>query len=546
MQTIAQPMPPSTQGAPPPPAFDMSAFESKLAELQTVMVDLNGDGRPDVEMPTSQAQNLGRGATITGPGAGASEQRPPQMSSAGPALSAPPAGGMGGGPAGGAPGDIDTRPLVDEARDRISRGEPREAVIQDLFSRFTSAKAPPRGRPKFNAAQPVDGGMISSQPPEQMPQMGGMPGAPQDMSEGEEPDDYAANYQQFRNARGMANDEMAGRQAMLEAPAQAEGDDTPWGQSLASDVGKLGSKAMSYLPDVEMPQPRMPTMDDAGAALQGLGDMAMAAQATGGPPGAILGGIGNVIRNAPAVGNAVKNRLFEAGRSVTPEGRQINDARNRLTESFKASEALAQQTGKPPVFSPYQFRRDVVSPDGPTLPASIETGYADRMSRTVGKAAADHLTQGPKALPPPTPGQPNRLIAPEAQPIPPPRAYEQAGGARMAEQAAQDAQDVNRGTAFGPRQTAADDGIDGFMQVLAGLPRENTKDIPRLVKSFSEQEGVGLREVVAALERRGYRIDADSVPQHAFQTRQAGGRWGKLDPEWRELLGIIRERAGRR
>jgi hypothetical protein len=552
MATYAQLSSAPAPSAPPPQPkpYDMSAFESKLSEFQTVLVDLNGDGVPDVEVPAAQAAKMP--GNVVGAG---QQQRPQQMADARPPQMPSP------GPQGAPQGNVDTAPLIAEAKDRLARGEPREAIIQDLFQRVTQkgqqpdpmsdfAPRPPMPssmrRPRFNSAEQVEGGVTTTQPPSQVPL------APlRDEPEASPLDSYEQGFQQFRDARQMANDDMGARSATLEAPPepqQGPSGDGGWPGLIPLAKDALGSAKNTVEGAYDsLPSPRMPTWDDASSAMQGAGDMAMAAQATGGPPGAILGGIGNAIKNAPAVGNALRNRLIEGTRSLSSEGRAVNDARNRLTDSFRASEELARQTGQPQIYSPRQFRDDVISPSMPGLPSNIEANYANSVSGRVGSAAANHLTKDyPPALPPPTPGQPNRLIAPEAQPVPPPRAYEMAGGARVADQGAQYARDLNRGTNASPRQGANEEAMDEFVQWITTLPRTEASELPRALKSFSNQTGTPLRDVVEGLARRGYKLDADSVPQHAFQDRQAGGRWGSVSPEWRELLSIIRERSGRR
>lgn len=102
------------QSSPPPVPFDMSGFDAGIAELQGMLVDLDGDGVPDAE-----------------------QGRAPQ-------------------------GGMDVQALGQEAKDRIQRGEPRDQVIQDLFLRVT--------RQRRDTGQ-----QVAQAPAETMSDAGGVP-----------------------------------------------------------------------------------------------------------------------------------------------------------------------------------------------------------------------------------------------------------------------------------------------------------------------------------------------------------------------------------
>lgn len=142
----------------PPPPFDMSRWDRDLAELQMMLRDLDGDGIPDIEQQ------------------GGSMEDPMGMA---------PSGSMGADPfGGGVPQEPQTQAgpdiqaLGEEARARISAGEPRDAVIQDLFLRVTRGRAdageiaPDQQPDDFGGFADLPGMEAGIPPPDVMPSVG--------------------------------------------------------------------------------------------------------------------------------------------------------------------------------------------------------------------------------------------------------------------------------------------------------------------------------------------------------------------------------------
>jgi hypothetical protein len=561
------------QAAPPQPqmpAYDMGGFDSGIAELQAILQDLDGDGVPDA------AQGAPAGPPARIPVDARSQQDYSDQYGAEPPRARPQ---MQGGPQQPmADSGLDVRQLGEEAKARIQAGEPRESVIQDLFLRVTRNRAQmadaggapqgdpmgedtmtdammappmppmPRGRNKFGALPvPPDGGndeTVMTRRPDEMPRSATLE-APR---QGRRSQDYGGVLNQMVDEGELEEPEGYGAP---EVPPEEEeaGPSVPWNQGGLIGIAKRGAQAVGnaaegaydYMTDWDWPSGDE-MREAAGQGLEAAGNLAIAAEATGGPQGAITGAIGRGLTSAGRL--TAGNRLREGVRSLTAEGREVNDVQNRLMAAHRTSRELSRRSGKPPMLPQRVIDENVLY--GQPSRWDIASGKIDDVEQGVGEAAAQWLTRDyPTALPAPKPGQPNRLIPAENQPIPPPSAYERAGGAAWADRDAARARDILRGTAREGRQQALDDSLDGFMQTLSGVPKEHASSIPSLIKSHAEETGTSLPEVVSALERRGYRIDPDSVPQHAFQSRSPDGRWSKLDPDWAELLSIIRERAGR-
>jgi hypothetical protein len=547
--------PASPMAAPPQPAFDMSRFDADLAELQQMLVDLDGDGVPDTPQG---APATGRPADV--PPDAIFQQEYQDMFNGQTPAPRPPAGPRA--PLGGAP--VDVQALAGEARERIARGEPRESVIQDLYLRVARGRAAEAGQPvrmaqatgpaMSDAENPMLRQPMPPRGPARGPRFSGLPMPPDagndgsvmtrppgslglpDANHGEDDADRA--QREFIALRARANEEMT-RQP--EPPPER-----PW-----RGWSSLGEMAMDAVP--EMPS-REDLIEGVDTSLQGLEALGFATQATGGPPGVIIGGAGRLLSRAGRA--ALGDRTAEAARNLSSPGRRWNRATDSMRESARVADEITRRGGDARDLSAAAGRLIGQRPNpnhGFLHPDSIGHALKARALRErVGDAATEFLTREPMqypALPSPPPGGTGggagRLVAPEAQPIPPPRAYEMAGGGRLLQRETERARDMVRGTANSAPQRALDDSIDGFMQTLSQVPREHTASIPRLIKQQADEVGVSLSDVVSALERRGYRIDADSVPMHAFQARTPDGRWSKLDPEWAELLSIIRERAGR-
>lgn len=155
--------------ASPQGAFDMTGFDQQLAELQQMLTDLDGDGIPD--SPQGDP-SLGAPPRIS-PDARYEQDYSDQFRSVPPPARRPPAAGPAG------PVGLDMKGLGEEARQRISAGEPRESVIQDLFMRVTRQRAAESGQPQRMAE--ARGPTMNDAGPDLPQDFGGLPGTEVDM-----------------------------------------------------------------------------------------------------------------------------------------------------------------------------------------------------------------------------------------------------------------------------------------------------------------------------------------------------------------------------